>query len=152
MKKRILALLAAVLLALMPVLALADILIDPEEITLYLYLYEELPENFITKNEAKALGWNSRYNYVSDVAPGKSIGGDFFGNYEGLLPKSKWQEADCWYEGGPRNAYRLIYSITDGLYFYTEDHYTTFTQLFPEEIAERMLNEELEQLALAEAE
>ena len=32
-------------------------------------------------------GWDSRYNYVSDVAPGYSIGGDRFGNYEGLLPR-----------------------------------------------------------------
>lgn len=146
MKKRIIALLLAALLLVMPVLSLADTLIDPEEIVLYLYLYEELPENFLTKAEARALGWDSRRNYVSDVAPGMSIGGDYFGNYEGLLPKSSWQEADCWYEGGPRNAYRLIFSIQDGLYYYTEDHYKTFLQLFPEEIAERMMAEEESEL------
>ena len=113
-------------------------LIDPQAIADYLDGYGELPENFITKSEAKELGWGSRYHYVSDVAPGKSIGGDRFGNYEGLLPKSRgrtYYECDCWYIEGPRNAYRLIFS-SDGLYYYTEDHYQTFTQLFPEEGAE----------------
>lgn len=132
--KKLLAMVAALLLLCMPLLATAETLIHPVDIAIYLYLYGELPENFITKAEAKALGWDSRTNYVSDVAPGKSIGGDYFGNYEGLLPKSQWNEADCWYEGGPRNAYRLIYSLTDNLYFYTDDHYTTFTEIIPEEV------------------
>ena len=108
-------------------------LIDPQAIADYLDDYGELPENFITKSEAKELGWDSRYTYVSDVAPGKSIGGDRFGNYEGLLPKSRGRT--YWYIEGPRSAYRLIFS-SDGLYYYTEDHYQTFTQLFPEEGAE----------------
>ena len=109
-------------------------LIDPQAIADYLDDYGELPENFITKSEAKELGWDSRYNCVSDVAPGKSIGGDRFGNYEGQLPKAKgrqYYECDCWYEGGRRNAYRLIFS-SDGLYYYTEDHYNTFTEMHPE--------------------
>ena len=113
-------------------------LIDPQAIADYLDDYGELPENFITKSEAKELGWDSRYHYVSDAAPGKSIGGDRFGNYEGLLPKSRgrtYYECDCWYIEWPRNAYRLIFS-SDGLYYYTEDHYQTFTPLFPEEDAE----------------
>lgn len=111
---------------------------EPQAIADYLFRYGQLPDNFITKAEAKALGWDSSKNYVSDVAPGKSIGGDRFGNYEGLLPKSRgrtYYECDCWYIEGPRNAYRLIFS-SDGLYYYTEDHYQTFTQLFPEEDAE----------------
>ena len=113
-------------------------IIEPQAIADYLFEHGELPENFITKSEAKELGWDSRYHYVSDAAPGKSIGGDRFGNYEGLLPKSRgrtYYECDCWYIEGPRNAYRLIFSY-DGLYYYTEDHYQTFTQLFPEEDAE----------------
>ena len=70
---------------------------------------------------------------MGDVAPGKSIGGDRFGNYEGLLPSKKgrtWYEADCYYEGKKRNAYRILYS-NDGLVYYTDDHYETFTQMFP---------------------
>lgn len=108
---------------------------DPQQIVNYLYLYGELPENFITKKEAKALGWDSSYNYVGDVAPGKSIGGDRFFNIEGLLPEKKgrtWYECDANYRGKKRDAQRLLYS-SDGLYYYTDDHYHTFTQMFPED-------------------
>lgn len=108
-------------------------IIDPQSIADYIFAHGELPENFITKKEARALGWDSYKNYVSDVAPGKSIGGDYFGNYEGILPTDKgiqYHEADCWYTGGKRNAYRVIYS-NDGRVWYTEDHYNTFTELFP---------------------
>ena len=108
---------------------------DPQQIVNYLSIYGELPENFITKAEAKALGWDSRYNYVGDVAPGKSIGGDRFGNYEGLLPEAKgrtWYECDANYRGKKRGAQRVLFS-SDGLYYYTDDHYQTFTQMFPED-------------------
>ena len=72
---------------------------------------------------------------MSDVAPGMSIGGDYFGNSEGKLPKikgRKYYECDCWYTGGKRNAYRIIYS-NDGHVWYTEDHYNTFTEMSPSE-------------------
>ena len=108
---------------------------EPQAIADYLFTYGELPENFITKDEAKALGWQSRFKYVSDAAPGKSIGGDYFGNYDGKLPKGKgirYHEADCYYTGGSRNAHRVVYS-TDGRVWYTGDHYNTFTELFPSE-------------------
>lgn len=108
-------------------------IIDPQSIADYLFAHGELPDNFITKKEARALGWDSSRNYVSDVAPGMSIGGDRFGNYEESLPVVKgrqYYEADCWYTAGRRNAYRIIYS-DDGHVWYTEDHYQTFTELFP---------------------
>ena len=107
---------------------------DPQQIVNYLALFGELPENFITKKEAKALGWDSRYNYVGEVAPGKSIGGDRFGNYEGQLPEEKgrtWYECDANYRGRKRGAERVLFS-SDGLYYYTDDHYQTFTEMFPE--------------------
>ncbi len=106
----------------------------PQQIVNYLAIYGELPENFITKNEARDLGWDSRYNYVGEVAPGKSIGGDRFGNYEGLLPSKKgrtWYECDANYRGKKRGAERVLFS-SDGLYYYTSDHYNTFTEMFPE--------------------
>ena len=109
---------------------------DPQQIVNYLELYGELPENFITKNEARDLGWDSRYNYVGEVAPGMSIGGDRFGNYEGQLPTKKgrqWFECDVNYQGRKRGAERLLFS-SDGLYYYTNDHYQTFTQMFPEDL------------------
>ena len=108
-------------------------IIEPQAIADYLFAYGKLPPNFITKREAQALGWDSSRNYVSDVAPGKSIGGDRFGNYEGKLPTAKgrqYYECDCYYKKGSRNAYRIIYS-NDGLVYYTDDHYNTFTQMFP---------------------
>ena len=119
-------------------------IIDPQSIADWIFAHpgwkdpvDALPGNFITKNEAKRLGWDSYYNYVSDVAPGKSIGGDRFGNYEGQLPSAKgrqYYECDCWYTGGKRNAYRIIFS-NDGLVYYTQDHYNSFIELFPSDVA-----------------
>ena len=106
---------------------------EAQRIADYIFEHGELPDNFITKKEAQALGWDSSYNYLSDVAPGMSIGGDYFGNYEQKLPVvkgRKYYEADCFYHGGKRNAYRIIYS-NDGHVWYTEDHYETFVELFP---------------------
>ncbi len=103
-----------------------------EEVALYLYAFAELPPNYITKNEAMALGWDSRKGNLWDVAPGACIGGDRFGNYEGLLPKQRgrqYYECDVDYEGGYRDQYRVIFS-NDGLIYYTEDHYESFTLLF----------------------
>ena len=99
----------------------------------YIFEHGELPDNFVTKKEAQAMGWHTKYRYVGDIRPGLCIGGDYFGNYEGNLPVvkgRKYYEADCFYQGGPRNEYRIIYS-TDGHVWYTGDHYTTFTELFP---------------------
>lgn len=103
-----------------------------EEVSLYLQLYGHLPDNYITKKEAKSLGWDSSQGNLWDVAPGKSIGGDYFGNYEGLLPEVEGRdyfECDIDYEGGFRNEKRIIYS-DDGLIYYTEDHYESFEQLY----------------------
>jgi len=108
-------------------------IIDPQSIADYLFAHGELPDNFITKAQAQKLGWDSSKNDVSDVAPGKSIGGDRFGNYEGLLPKKsgrQYYEADCYYTGGNRNAHRIVYS-NDGLVFYTDDHYESFVEMTP---------------------
>lgn len=104
-----------------------------EEVALYLHLYEELPPNFITKNEAKKLGWVNNKGNLSEVAPGMSIGGDNFGNYEGILPKGKkYHECDIDSDGGYRNSKRIVYS-QDGCIYYTEDHYKTFELLYGEE-------------------
>ena len=103
-----------------------------DEVALYLYAFGELPPNYITKNEAMELGWDSRKGNLWDVAPGACIGGDRFGNYEGLLPKQRgrqYYECDVNYEGGYRDQYRLIFS-NDGLIYYTEDHYETFELLY----------------------
>ncbi len=101
----------------------------PEDVAEYIYLYGELPENFITKREAGNLGWESSEGNLWEVAPGMSIGGDYFGNYEGLLPDGKYRECDVNYDGGYRGAERIIYG-EDGSVWYTDDHYESFTQLY----------------------
>ncbi|MGI6106998.1 MAG: ribonuclease domain-containing protein [Lachnospiraceae bacterium] len=106
-----------------------------DEVALYIHLYGHLPDNYITKSEAKALGWDSRSGNLYEVAPGKSIGGDRFGNYEGNLPEADgrvYRECDIDYTGGYRNSKRIVYS-SDGLIYYTEDHYNTFELLYGEE-------------------
>ena len=103
-----------------------------EDVSLYLHLYGKLPQNYIKKNEARDLGWDSRKGNLGDVAPGKSIGGDRYGNYEGHLPENDYRECDIDYDGGRRNAKRLVFS-DDGDIYYTEDHYNTFEQLYGEE-------------------
>lgn len=103
-----------------------------EEVALYIHLYDHLPDNFITKREAQDLGWNNRDGNLDEVAPGKSIGGDRFGNYEGKLPEKngrKYRECDIDFDGGYRGSKRIIYS-SDGLIYYTEDHYKTFERLY----------------------
>lgn len=106
-----------------------------DEVAAYLYEFGHLPDNFITKKEAKALGWDSKEGNLDEVATGKSIGGDYFGNYEEVLPEADgrtYHECDIDYEGGHRNAKRIVYS-DDGLIYYTEDHYETFELLYGEE-------------------
>ena len=104
-----------------------------EDVALYIHTYNKLPSNYITKQEAEDLGWISSKGNLKKVAPGKSIGGDRFGNYEGKLPKARgrsYTECDIDFDGGYRNSKRIIFS-NDGLIFYTEDHYETFEQLYP---------------------
>ncbi len=103
-----------------------------EDVSLYLVIYGELPQNFITKKEAKALGWPG--GSLEPYAPGKCIGGDRFGNYEGLLPEDReYHECDIDTLGAEsRGAKRLVFS-DDGLIYYTEDHYESFELLYGEE-------------------
>jgi guanyl-specific ribonuclease Sa len=100
-----------------------------EEVALYIHLYGHLPSNFITKNEARKLGWDAGEGNLDEVAPGKSIGGSKFGNYDSQLPDGSYKECDIDYHGGYRGSKRIIYS-TDGRVYYTEDHYQTFEQLY----------------------
>jgi hypothetical protein len=97
----------------------------------YIKKYNSLPDNFITKQEAKNHGWNPARQNLWDVAPGKSIGGDRFFNREKKLPDKRgriWYEADINYKGGKRGKDRIIFS-NDGLIYKTEDHYRTFTRM-----------------------
>lgn len=105
-----------------------------EDVALYIHLYGKLPSNFITKSEAQKLGWSG--GGLEKYAPGKCIGGDRFGNNEGLLPKASgrtWTECDIDTLGASsRGAKRIVFS-NDGLIYYTDDHYETFELLYGEE-------------------
>ena len=102
-----------------------------EEVAVYLTLFNELPGNYITKREAQALGWEARRANLWEVARGCSIGGDRFGNYEGLLPDARgrrWTECDIDFDGGYRGGKRLVFS-NDGLLYYTGNHYSSFDEV-----------------------
>lgn len=89
-----------------------------------------LPRNFITKSEARALGWNG--GSLEPYAPGKSIGGDRFGNYEQRLPRLKagfYKECDIDTKGRPRGAKRLVFTQEGRRIYYTDDHYKTFKEV-----------------------
>lgn len=105
-----------------------------DDVALYIHLYGHLPDNFITKDEAQDLGWSG--GSLEPYAPGKSIGGSHFGNYEGLLPEAdgrSYTECDINTMGADsRGAERIVFS-NDGLIYYTNDHYESFTLLYGEE-------------------
>ena len=105
-----------------------------DEVALYIHLYGHLPSNYITKKQAQALGWEG--GSLEPYAPGCSIGGSYFGNYEGLLPEAPgrtYTECDIDTAGrSSRGAKRIVFS-NDGLIYYTEDHYESFELLYGEE-------------------
>ncbi len=105
-----------------------------EDVALYLDTYGHLPENFITKSEARKLGWEG--GSVEEYAPGYAIGGDIFGNREGLLPEAPdrvYYECDIDTLGADsRGAMRIVFS-NDGLIYFTQDHYESFVLLYGEE-------------------
>ena len=100
-----------------------------DDVALYLITYEHLPSNYMTKDEARKYGWEG--GALSQVIEDKCIGGDVFGNYEGILP-----EEDTYYECDidtlgktSRGAERIVWSDDFDVY-YTEDHYETFELLY----------------------
>ena len=108
---------------------------DKDNVALYIHLYGKLPSNYVTKKDAEALyGWQG--GALDVVAPGKAIGGSYYGNYEGLLPDAdgrEWTECDIGTIGQTkRGAERIVFS-NDGLIYYTPDHYESFELLYGEE-------------------
>ena len=105
-----------------------------EDVAAYLILYGELPCNFITKKEAQSYGWSG--GGLDGYCDGMCIGGDGFGNREGLLPSGngiKYTECDIdTLHKDSRGAKRLVFS-NKGMIYYTDDHYDSFTILYGEE-------------------
>ncbi|WP_047681978.1 MULTISPECIES: ribonuclease domain-containing protein [Xenorhabdus] len=108
-----------------------DILTEHHRVADYVHQHSRLPDYYITKKQARRLGWDTRKGNLCEVLPGKAIGGDRFSNRENKLPNQKdrqWFEADVNYKCGHRGSNRLLYS-NDGLIYLTLDHYKTFTKL-----------------------
>lgn len=105
-----------------------------DDVALYINTYGCLPKNYITKDEARDLGWSG--GSLEEYAKGFAIGGDRFGNREGLLPEKNgryYTECDIDTIGSDsRGAKRIVFS-NDGLIYYTEDHYESFTLLYGDE-------------------
>ena len=106
---------------------------EKDDVAAYLWAYKHLPDNYLTKNEAQKLGWDNKKGNLWEVTDGGCIGGDHFGNYEGLLPKGSWTECDVNYDGGYRGSDRLIFNRDVDAIYYTGDHYKSFTLLYGEE-------------------
>lgn len=107
-----------------------DELTNDEIVVKYLKEHGELPDYYITKSEAKSLGWVPSKGNLCEVAPGKAIGGDIWTNRQKSLPTKsgrKYFEADLNYHCGNRNADRVVFS-NDGLVFVTFDHYRSFEE------------------------
>ena len=99
---------------------------DRDHVAAYIRTFGCLPGNYITKNQARQLGWYG--GPVEPYAKGKVIGGDRFGNYERRLPQGAWRECDIDTKGRSRGAKRLIFS-SDKRIYYTSDHYQTFRKV-----------------------
>lgn len=100
-----------------------------EDVADYIHTYGKLPSNYITKKQAQKMGWNPKEANLWDIKEGAVIGGDYFGNYEELLPENEYKEADVNYDGGHRNAERLVFD-EDGNIYYTKDHYESFERIY----------------------
>jgi len=102
-----------------------------EDVAAYVRQFKgALPRNFITKGAARALGWQG--GPLEPYAPGKSIGGDRFGNYERRLPRLEggyYKECDIDTKGRPRGAKRLVFTQKGQRIYYTDDHYGTFKEV-----------------------
>jgi guanyl-specific ribonuclease Sa len=100
-----------------------------DEVAAYIKEYHKLPSNYITKKEARSLGWEG--GPLKPYAPGKSIGGDTFTNRQHVLPDSdsKYIECDIDANGTKRGAERIVYNTGDYKVYYTDDHYNTFKEV-----------------------
>ena len=103
------------------------------DVIAYIYYYHKLPKNYLTKSQAKSLGWKGSGNlWVNETLQGKNIGGDTFNNREQRLPitdSNTYIEVDVNNNGGTRGTYRIVYNRYTFDIYYTDDHYATFTYM-----------------------
>lgn len=105
-----------------------------DSVAAYLCKFDKLPDNYVSQSEGKVLYESetgntfSKWNFNPWKTIGVMIGGDTFGNKEGLLPEGSYHEADVDYSGKNRGTKRLVYQ-SDCVIYYTADHYETFKKL-----------------------
>lgn len=106
-----------------------------EEVALYIYTYGKLPQNYVTKEAAKLLGWSD--GALDDIVPNMCIGGDRFDNADELLPTKVGREYFVCdvntLESHSRGYERIVFS-NDGLVFYSCDNCESFVRVYPETI------------------
>ena len=94
-----------------------------------------LPSNYITKSQARAMGW-SEGKTLNNCVPGKVLVEMFLQILMGFYLVQIWYEADVGVDytmsrsNSKNPAYRILYS-NDGLIYGTYDHYDTVFQIFP---------------------
>lgn len=94
----------------------------------WLKYFSQLPDYYISLNDAKTAGYRLHLGNLSIIAPGKMLAKGEYMNRNGHLPSAPgrvWYEADINYSEGYRGAERILFS-NDGLIFVTYDHYQTF--------------------------
>lgn len=94
---------------------------DVESVAMYLVTFHKLPSNYVTKSQA------SKYDNTY------SIGGDYFGNYEGYLPSTyngSYRECDIGSTKNRRGSKRIVYETRTYRIFYTTDHYSNFREYY----------------------
>ena len=96
----------------------------------YLQTYHKLPDNYITKSEAQALGWVASKGIWRTSPRGKASAetSSQTGKANSCKSGRTWREADINYTSGFRNSDRILYS-SDWLIYKTTDHYQTFTKM-----------------------
>ena len=105
-----------------------------EDVALFIYTYHRLPDNYMTKKEARKHGWDGGALHL--VVKDMCIGGDVYTNYEGTLPEKigvTYYECDIdTLTKKKRGAKRIVYSDDWNIY-YTSDHYDSFELLYGED-------------------
>lgn len=103
-----------------------DKLTEEKTVIAFVKKNHKLPDYYITKSEARTLGWDPSKGNLCEVLPGKAIGGDRFGNREKVLPEGQsYQEADVNYHCGNRNGDRIVFTENGEVYL-SKDHYKSF--------------------------
>ena len=105
-----------------------------DSVAAYLCKFDKLPSNYVTQAEGKSLYESKtgktfeKWNFNPWTTINVMIGGDKFGNNEGLLPQGAHHEADVDYSAKNRGTKRLVYQ-SDCVIYYTADHYESFSKL-----------------------